>query len=93
MYSTKSILERYVESNHKIIYPGNVFVISRDKVKAPSDIKCPFCIKKYTSEQGLNLHIKNYHKPKNDKNGVIVYGTMFGVWKDSQLLLLLIKMM
>ena len=37
-------------------------IISDEKVEAPKTFKCPHCVKRYTSKQGMMLHIESYHK-------------------------------
>ena len=55
-------------------------------MKASCDVKCQYCSKSYTSEQGLRKHIEKYHKISTDTlNGnFISHGDkMFGMFENS----------
>ena len=58
--------------SHKLKFPGNAEIISQEKVKAQSNFKCPYCVKKYTSNQSAQHHIEAYHKQTT--SGVVDYG-------------------
>ena len=48
-------------------------------MEAPKTIKCPHCVKRYTSKQGMMRHIESYNKTKIGTTGIIDYGNkMFG---------------
>ena len=51
-------------------------------MEAPKTFKCPHCVKRYTSKQGMMLHIESYHK-KQGNSGIISCGkTMFGTFEN-----------
>ena len=54
----KLTLQRHLEMNHKLKFPGNAEIISQEKVKAQNNFKCPYCAKKYTSNQSVQ-HFTN----------------------------------